>query len=228
MDGITQEGANVGRRTDDRWWILSSTRNVPWIVLAFFLAALLILSGCGQESKDTASEPETTTPTTSQSIGSGNTASDPEVNAATEQPSEPVVSEQATEARLDDLMAQVNERLDLSEDQETQIRAIMREYLLTMEKQMEARQAQFAGQGTPGSQRGARSEGDRPEMTDEMVGMMQKQQGQQESLNEEIQEILTPEQVEEFQKILDELRREMILQQTIDQMGGENTSPDDK
>jgi len=226
----------VGRRTDDRWWILSSTRNVPWIVLAFFLAALLILSGCGQESKDTASEPEATTPTTSQSIGSGNTASDPEVNAATEQPSEPVVSEQAeeiTKARLDDLMAQVNERLDLSEDQETQIRAIMQEYLLAMEKQMEARQAQFAGQGTPGSQRGARpegarSEGDRPEMPDEMVGMMQKQQGQQESLNEEIQEILTPEQVEEFQKILDELRREMILQQTIEQMGGENTSPDDK
>ena len=65
-------------------------------------------------------------------------------------------------------------------------------------------------------------------MTDEMVGMMQKQQGQQESLNEEIQEILTPEQVEEFQKILDELRRDMILQQTIEQMGGENTSPNDK
>ena len=65
-------------------------------------------------------------------------------------------------------------------------------------------------------------------MTAEIVGMMQKQQGQQESLNEEIQEILTPEQVEEFQKILDELRRDMILQQTIEQMGGENTSPNDK
>jgi small-conductance mechanosensitive channel len=142
-------------------------------------------------------------------------------------------AEEITKARLDDLMAQVNERLDLSEDQETQIRAIMREYLLTMEKQMEARQALFAGQGTPGSQRGARAEGshtegDRPEMTDEMMGMMQKQQGQQESLNTEIQEILTPEQVEKFQKILDELRRDMILQQTIEQMGGENTSPDDK
>jgi small-conductance mechanosensitive channel len=195
--------------------------------------ALLILSGCGQESEDTASEPEAITPTTSQSIGSGNTASDPEANAATEQPNEPDESEQATKARLDDLMAKVNERLDLSEDQETQIRAIMQEYLLTMEEQMEARRAQFAGQGTPGSQRGAHAkgphtEGDRPEMTDEMMGMMQKQEGQQESLNAEIQEILTPEQVEEFQKILDELRREMILQQTIEQMGGENTSPDDK
>jgi len=218
----------VGRRTAGNWWILSSTRNVPWIVLVFFLAALLILSGCGQESGDTSSEPEVNAATTSQSIGLGDTASEPEVNAATEQPSEPDESEQATEARLNDLMAQVNERLDLSEDQKAQIRAIMQEYLLTMEKQMEARRAQLAGQGTPGSQRGARSEGDRPEMTDEMVGMMQKQQGQQESLNEEIQGILTPEQVEEFQKILDELRRDMILQQTIEQMGGENTSPNDK
>jgi len=208
-------------------------RNIPWIVPVFFLVALLILSGCGQESGDTSSEPEATTPTTSQSIGSENTASNPEANAATEQPSKPDESEQATEARLDDLMAQVHERLDLSEDKETQIRIIMQEYLLAMEKQMETRQAQFAGQGTPGSQRGARPEGSnpagsRPEMTDEMVGMMQKQQGQQESLNEEIQEILTPEQVEEFQKILDELRRDMILQQTIEQMGGENTSPNDK
>ncbi|MCK4355933.1 hypothetical protein KAW44_02495 [Candidatus Bipolaricaulota bacterium] len=218
----------MGRRNDEKWWILSSTRHVPWIVLVFFLVALLILSGCGQESGDTSSEPEATTPTTSQSIGSGNTASDPEVNTALEQSSEPDESEQATEARLDDLMAKVSERLDLSEDQETQIRAIMQEYLLAMEKQMEARQAQFAGQGTPGSQRGAHTEGSRPEMTDEMVGMMQKQQGQQESLNKEIQEILTPEQVEEFQKILAELRREMILQQAIEQMGGENTSPDDK
>lgn len=218
----------MGRRTDEKWRIFNSTRHVPWTVLVFFLLALLILSGCGQESEDTASEPEATTPTTSQSIGSGDTASDPEANAATEQSSEPDESEQATEARLDGLMAQVHERLDLSEDQETQIRAIMQEYLLAMEKQMEARQAQFAGQGTPGSQRGSRSEGDRPEMTDEMMGMMQKQQGQQESLDEEIQEILTPDQVEEFQKILDELRRDMILQQTIEQMGGENTSPDDK
>ncbi|MCK4682636.1 hypothetical protein KAT59_06405 [Candidatus Bipolaricaulota bacterium] len=198
----------MGRRTDEKWRIFNSTRHVPWIVLVFFLVALLILSGCGQESEDT--------------------ASDPEANTATEQSSEPNESGQATEARINDLMSKVNERLDLSEDQETQIRAIMQEYLLTMEKQMEARQAQFAGQGTPGSQRGSRSEGDRPEMTDEMVGMMQKQQGQQESLNEEIQEILTPEQVEEFQKILDELRRDMILQQTIEQMGGENTSPNDK
>ena len=161
-------------------------------------------------------------------MGPADTASDPAANTATEQSSEPDESEQAIEARLDDLMAKVNERLDLSEDQETQIRAIMQEYLLALEKKMEARQTQFAGQGTPGSPRGARSEGSRPEMTDEMVGMMQKQQGQQESLNEEIQEILTPEQVEEFQKILDELRRDMILQQTIEQMGGENTSPDDK
>ena len=198
----------MGRRTDEKWRIFNSTRHVPWIVLVFFLVALLILSGCGQESEDT--------------------ASDPEANTATEQSSEPNESGQATEARINDLMSKVNERLDLSEDQETQIRAIMQEYLLTMEKQMEARQAQFAGQGTPGSQRGSRSEGDRPEMTDEMVGMMQKQQGQQESLNEEIQEILKPEQVEEFQKILDELRRDMILQQTIEQMGGENTSPNDK
>jgi hypothetical protein len=157
----------VGRRTDEKWRIFNSTRHVPWIVLVFFLVALLILSGCGQESEDT--------------------ASDPEANTATEQSSEPNESGQATEARINDLMSKVNERLDLSEDQETQIRAIMQEYLLTMEKQMEARQAQFAGQGTPGSQRGSRSEGDRPEMTDEMVGMMQKQQGQQESLNEEIQ-----------------------------------------
>jgi small-conductance mechanosensitive channel len=148
------------------------------------------------------------------------------------EPDEPKQAKGATEARLDDLLAKVNERLDLSEDQETKVRSIMQEYLLAMEKQMEARRAQFAGQNTPGSQRGARPEGTRPEMTDEnreqMMGMGQKQQGQQESLNEEIQEILTPEQVEEFQKILDELRREMILQQAIEQMGGENTSPDDK
>ena len=190
-------------------------RNVPWIVLVFFLMALLILSGCGQESGDTSSEPE--------------------ANTALEQPSEPDVSGQAeetTKARLDDLMAKVNEGLDLSEDQEIQIRVIMREYLLAMEEQMEARQAQFAGQSTPGSQRGARPEGSHPEMADEareqMIGTGQKQQGQQESLNEEIQGILTPDQVEEFQKILDELRQEMILQQAIEQMGRENTSPPDK
>jgi hypothetical protein len=170
--------------------------------------ALPILSGCGQESGDTSSESE--------------------ANTATEQPSEPDEPEQATEARLNDLMAKVNERLDLSEDQEMQIRVIMQEYLLNMEEQMEARQAQFAGQSTPGSQKESRSEEARPEKTDEMIGTGQKQQGQQESLNEEIQGILTPEQVEEFQKILDELRRDMLLQQTIEQMSGENTSPDDK
>ena len=204
----------MGRRTEARW-ASDSMRSVLWIVLVLLLAMLLILSGCGPKSGDTSSESE--------------------ANTATEQPSEPDMAEQAkeeSEARLDDLMAKVNERLDLSENQETQIRVIMQEYLLNMEEQMEARQAQFAGQNTPGSQRGSCPEEPRPEMTDEdreqMMGMGQKQQGQRESLNEEIQEILTPEQVEEFQKILDELRQEMILQQAIEQMGGENTSPEDK
>ncbi len=197
----------MGRRTNERGWESGLMVNIPWLVLVFFLVALLILSGCGRKSGDTSFEPE--------------------ANTVTDQSTEPDASEQAeeaTEARLDDLMAKVSERLDLSEDQETQIRVVMQEYLLTMEEQMEARRAQFAGQNAEGRPRGSR-----PEMTDEnreqMIGMMQKQQGQQEKLNEEIQEILTPEQAEEFQKILDELRREMILQQAIEQMGGESTSP---
>ena len=134
--------------------------NIPWLVLIFFLLALLILSGCGQKSGDTASEPE--------------------ANTATDQSTEPDASEQAeeaTEARLDDLMAKVNERLDLSKDQKTQIRVIMQEYLLNMEEQMEAQRAQFAGQNAEGRPRGSRPEGPRPEMTDEdreqMMEMMQ-------------------------------------------------------
>ena len=190
--------------------------NIPWLVLVFFLVALLILSGCGPKSGDTSSELEENATTTNQ-------LSKPDV---------PGQAEEATKARLDDLMAKVNERLDLSEDQETQIRGIMQEFLANLKEQMEAQRAQFAGQNAEGGQRGSRPEGSRPEMSDEdreqMMAMMQKQRGQQESLNEEIQEILTPEQVEEFQKILDELRREMILQQAIEQMGGGNTSPDDK
>ena len=80
--------------------------------------------------------------------------------------------EDQRQARLDDFMGKVNERLDLSDDQETQIRSIMQDFLLNQEEQMEARRAQFAGQNTQGSQRGSR-----PEITDEdreqMMEMMQ-------------------------------------------------------
>ena len=200
-------------------------RNVPWIILVFFLVALLTLSGCGQESEDTASEPEETTPTTSQSIGSGNTASDPEVNAAPEQSSEPGESEQAIEARLDDLMAKVNERMDLDDAQQEQVKNAIKTFLISMEQKMQ--QSQLIGQS--GQERQA---GTPPHPADgqpeDMAQMKQGQMGGPGQVTQQLQEILTPEQVEEFQKILDELRREMILQQAIEQMGGESTSPDDQ
>jgi hypothetical protein len=159
-------------------------------------------------------------PTTSQSIESGNTASESEANAATEQPSEPDESEQATEARLDDLMAKVNERLDLDDAQQEQVKSAIKTFLIGMEQKMQ--QGQLVGQSGQERQAGT------PPHPEDMAQMKRGQMGGPGQVTQQLQEILTPEQVEEFQKILDELRREMILQQAIEQMGGENTSPDDK
>jgi len=47
-------------------------------------------------------------------------------------------------------------------------------------------------------------------------------------MTQQLQEILTPEQLGEFQKLMEELREEMILQRTIEQMGGTTPPNTDK
>jgi len=45
-------------------------------------------------------------------------------------------------------------------------------------------------------------------------------------VTQQLQEVLTSDQLEVFQRLIEELRQEMILQRTIQQMGGTTPSND--
>ena len=122
-------------------------------------------------------------------------------------------------------MAKVNEQLDLDEAQQDQVKSAVEAFLISMEQKTQLGQAVgLKGQG-------ARS-GSRPDLTDEqreqLAQMGQGQAGGPLQVTRQLQEILTPEQLDKFQQLMEELRQEMVLQRTIQQMGGTPSTSGEK
>jgi len=210
-----------------------AVRRVLLIISLFSVALLLLmLSGCGQKTEAT-TPLSAESPQASDQPGSG--AGDSSVlepttpeNAETQETNNPPAQidnapisgtlSPAGEASLGEFMAKVNERLDLDEAQQDQVKSATKAFLISMEQKTQLGQ-------------GARS-GSSPDLTNEqraqLAQMRQGQAGGPAQMTQQLQEILTPEQLGEFQKLMEELREEMILQRTIEQMGGTTPPNTDK
>ncbi|MHC1595047.1 MAG: hypothetical protein ACXQT2_07035 [Methanotrichaceae archaeon] len=119
-------------------------------------------------------------------------------------------SDDDTEARVNEFMEKLDESLTLTEDQRGKIRDLMYSYFL----QMAEAQKMFAVSG---------GRPDPSKLSDEerekFMKIREEQQQKQVEFTAKIKEIISPDQFEEFQKILDDLRQEMLVQQTIEQIG---------
>jgi len=210
-----------------------AVRRVLLIISLFSVALLLLmLSGCGQKTEAT-TPLSAESPQASDQPGSG--AGDSSVlepttpeNAETQETNNPPAQidnapisgtlSPAGEASLGEFMAKVNERLDLDEAQQDQVKSATKAFLISMEQKTQLGQ-------------GARS-GSSPDLTNEqraqLAQMRQGQAGGPAQMTQQLQEILTPEHLGEFQKLMEELREEMILQRTIEQMGGTTPPNTDK
>jgi len=217
-----------------------ATRRVLLIILLFSVALLLlILSGCGQKTEATAPLPAGSPQTRDQpSSGAGDSSgSGPATpkSAQTQETNNPPVQVETApvagtlspegETSLGEFMAKVNEQLDLDEAQQDQVKSAVEAFLISMEQKTQLGQAVgLKGQG-------ARS-GNRPDLTDEqreqLAQMRQGQAGGPLQVTQQLQEILTPEQLDKFQQLMEELRQEMVLQRTIQQMGGTPSTSGEK
>jgi len=215
-------------------------RRVLLIISLFSVALLLLmLSGCGQKTEAT-TPLSAESPQASDQPGSGagdSSVSEPATpeNAETQETDNPPAQidnapisgtlSPAGEASLGEFMAKVNERLDLDEAQQDQVKSATKAFLISMEQKTQL------GQAIGLKVQGARS-GSSPDLTDEqraqLAQMRQGQAGGPAQMTQQLQEILTPEQLGEFQKLMEELREEMILQRTIEQMGGTTPPNTDK
>ncbi|MEA3239879.1 MAG: hypothetical protein U9Q94_08915 [Candidatus Bipolaricaulota bacterium] len=215
-------------------------RRALLIIWLFSVALLLLmLSGCGRKTEATTPLPAGPPQASDQpSSGAGDSAgSEPATpkSAETQETNNPPVQvdtapaagtlSPAGEASLSEFMAKVNERLDLDEAQQDQVKSATKALLISMEQKTQLGQAV----GVKGQ--GSRS-GNSPDLTDEqreqLSQMRQGQVGGPLQVTQQLQEILTPEQLDKFQQLMEELRQEMILQRTIEQMGGATPPNTDK
>ena len=217
-----------------------AARRVLLIISLFSVALmLLMLSGCGQKTEATAPLPAgppqaSDQPSSGAGDSSGSGPTTPK-SAQTQETNNPPVQvdtapvagtlSHAGEASLGEFMAKVNERLDLDEAQQDQVKSATKAFLISMEQKMQLGQAVgLKGQG-------ARS-GNSPDLTDDqreqLAQMRQGQVGGPLQVTQQLQEILTPEQLDKFQQLMEELRQEMILQRTIERMGGATPPNTDK
>ena len=189
-------------------WTVGPMRSVPWVVLIFLLGGILLLSGCASKEERSALAPsvQETTPKT-ESVQERPAPSSSETVAPAEEASQ---SDDDTEARVNEFMEKLDESLTLTEDQRGKIRDLMYSYFL----QMAEAQKMFAGSG---------GRPDPSKLSDEerekFMKIREEQQQKQVEFTAKIKEIISPDQFEEFQKILDDLRQEMLVQQTIEQIG---------
>lgn len=217
-----------------------AARRVLLIISLFSVAFLLLmLSGCGQKTEATAPLPAgppqaSDQPSSGAGDSSGSGPTTPK-SAQTQETNNPPVQVEtapvagtlspAGETSLDEFMAKVNEQLDLDEAQQDQVKSAVESFLISLEQKTQLGQAVgLKGQG-------ARS-GNRPDLTDEqreqLAQMRQGQAGGPLQVTQQLQEILTPEQLDEFQQLMEELRQEMVLQRTIQQMGGTPSTSGEK
>lgn len=216
--------------TDVKQAGIAAQRVLLIISLISVALVLLIVSGCTQKPEVTAPLPDGSVQTSNQpSSGAGNSAgSQPamsesaETQEANDSPAQ-IDSTQvagtlspAGEASLDEFMVKVNELLDLDEAQQDQVKSATNAFLVNMEQK--AQQGQIVGQSGQKA-----SSGNNPDLTDEqreqLSQMKQGQVGGAVQPIQQLQEILTPEQLDTFAQLIEELRQEMILQRTIEQMG---------
>jgi len=209
-----------------------AARRVLWIISLFSAAlVLLMLSGCGQETGATTPLPAGSPQASDQPASEAGDSSVSELaapNDAEAQETSPSPTQTgstkvastlslAGEASLDEFMAKVNERLDLDETQQDQVQSVVRSFLIGME--IKAQQGHLDGQSGQGRQSGTPpnpADGQPANATQMKQGRM----GGPSQVTQQLQEVLTPNQLEVFQQLMEELRQEMILQRTIEQMEG--------
>ncbi len=203
-----------------------------FVSISLFSVALvlLMLSGCGPKTEATTPLPAGYPQTSEQPSSEGGDSSaaselpspqSTEIKGASPSPTQTGSTRTAStlspegEVSLNEFMAKVNERLDLDDTQQDKVRSAVRTFLIGME--MKVQQGQGIGQSGQGRQGSGR-----PDLTDKQREEMAqtKQMGGPGQVIEQLQDVLTADQMEVFQKLMDELRQEMILQRTIKQMGG--------
>lgn len=194
---------------------------------------VLFVFGCGQHEEQAPATVETSTVAPSEPAASTTSAREPESAPATE-PSTPAASAQASDvnqqplmppgdavpqsasARIADFMQKVEEKIDLTADQKAQVESIMHEFLTTMQQRFEQMQAAGQAQG--------RQSGERPALSDEQraqLANMHRGQGPiGTQLADKLKDVLTPDQLQVFAQLLDDLQKQMAVDQAIRQMGG--------
>jgi len=193
---------------------------------------VLFVFGCGQREEPAPATVGTSTVAPSQPSASTISAPEPEKTPATE-PSAPAASAQAPDvspqplpppadavtqsasARIADFMQKMEEKLDLTADQKAQVESVMQEFLTATQQRFE--QMQLTGQAQ-GRQAGAR-----PALTDEQRAQFANMRQGQGPMNtqpaDKLKDILTPDQLQVFEQLLDDLQKQMAVDQAIRQMG---------
>lgn len=178
-----------------------------FIVLMLILG-LSLLSGCsGKEGKTASAPSEQVTSPQTESVQEQPAPSPPEAVPTTEKIPQP---DAKTEARVDEFMGKLEQSLELTEEQKGEIRDLMYDYFT----QMAEAQRTFAGSGgRPDPSKLSNEE------REKFMKAREERQNRQAEFTSKIKEILSPDQFDKFQKLWAELRQEMIVQQTIEQIG---------
>lgn len=188
----------------------------------FLVLAALILAGCGKQetSASSTSATEAVAQQSPDASSSAGTDTNPAPTSEKPAPQDDSTLSAKGQGRLDEFMAKVDEQLSLDDAQREQVQSAVRNFLINMETKVQQ------GQGIAQSGQGRQGSG-RPDLTDqqrEELAQM-KQMGGPGQVTQQLQEVLTTDQMGIFQQLMEKLRQEMILQRTIDQMGG--TPPTD-
>lgn len=208
--------------------VVTVARRTSLMLLSLSLIlAPLILTGCGQETQVTTALPASLPVASAQpSAGTSVPTANTSLSDGSEAPSLQGANALSPEGEtiLADFMAKLNAQLDLDAGQQEQVKGAVRMFLIGMETKMQ--KGQLDGQSGQGRQSGTPfppADGQPPDTTQ----MKQGQMGGPGQVTQQLQEVLTSDQLEVFQRLMEELRQEMILQRTIQQMGGTTPSNDE-
>ncbi len=173
-------------------------RTTGWLRASglFLIVGMTLLTGCGSSTKEAAVPVE-------------------EVPAAVEQDGNQQLEAEEVQARVDNFLAQVEEKVQLNQDQLNQLREVAQEYFANT-----ARMLQRQGLGGTAQGKGPLSEEERSAMA-EMRGAPGQQR---QKLTDELHRFLSDEQVEAVLGVWEDIRREMFIERTIQEIGG--SAPD--
>ena len=173
--------------------IIAMMRTTGWLRTGglFLLTGMILLTGCGSSTEEAAAPVE-------------------QVPAAVEQDGNQQIEAEEVQARVDNFLARVEEKVQLNQDQLNQLREVAQEYFTNT-----ARMLQRQGLGGTAQGKGPLSEEERSAMA-EMRGAP----GQQQKLTDELHRFLSDEQVEAVLGVWEYIRREMFIERTIQEIGG--------